>query len=125
MYTQDEMEEDLDAIEVERARTRVLVVAAAERDNPWRLDGLKAKARFDMLDEMERKARVKRVMSRISTMQRIIQQRRDRSNEQAGEFVSKAGPRYKMVTQDESIALRKQGFNTEMVGRNKWRVQES
>lgn len=85
MYTQEEFEEDVAILEEEKHKVRSLVVAAAERNNPWRVDGIETLRRLKILDEMIERCEQKRKTFKF-VIARSIEDKRVEKNKENSKY---------------------------------------
>ena len=128
MYTQDEFEEDIAYLESCRAKVRLLVVAASELANPWKIDGLEAKRRLDILDRLVEECETRRKNAKF-VIARSIENGVKERNRLGGKRTprrTKLGYMFREVTHDQAMSLKHKGFEVQHVGAGKgWRVRIS
>src|ERR1700675_2130528 len=127
MYTQEEYEEDIAYLEECRSKVRLLVIAASEKDNPWKQDGLESKRQLDILEELINKAELKRRMTKMGIAKRIERQRLDRNegkDTEKGPVRTSLGTMWKTIDKDRALRLNQSGFQTRFIGTG-WQVRIS
>jgi hypothetical protein len=110
-------------IEEHKGRLRNLVIAAAVPGNPWRIDGLELRARFEMLEKLEADLKTRQLMRALAASARANE--KTTAGETTNEVVrTRLGYMWNAVSQERAVQLKQAGFETRFIGVG-WEVKVS